>query len=286
VQRRVITPGYFSVLQLPLAGGRAFTADDHALEFLRSGRGRRRGVVIVNQEAARRLWPGAEPIGRTLTIDNDSRVDGRLVVGLARNARDLAPDVPPPPILYVPFAESPGLSATLLVRTADGEPVAAAVRQRLRDAESGLMIGTSRKLGDVYAAALAPRHFIAVVLASFAVAGLLVAGIGLYGVVAMSVAARTRELAIRIALGASGGGIRRLVLREAGVIVALGTALGAVGAAAGTSLLRNQLVGVSSADMHTWVAMVVILAAAGLTAAWLPARRAGRVDPIEALRQE
>jgi ABC-type antimicrobial peptide transport system permease subunit len=114
----------------------------------------------------------------------------------------------------------------------------------------------------------------------------LVAGIGLCGVVAMSVAARTRELAIRIALGASGGGIRRLVLREAGVIVAIGTALGAVGAAAGTSLLRNQLVGVSSTDTQTWVAMVVILAAAGLTAAWLPARRAGRVDPIEALRQE
>jgi predicted permease len=286
VQRRVITPGYFSVLRLPLAGGRAFTADDHALEFLRSGRGRRRGVVIVNQEAARRLWPGAEPIGRTLTIDGDSRVDGRLVVGLARDARDLAPDVPPPPILYVPFAENPGLSATLLVRTADGEPVAAAIRQRLRDAESSLMIGSSRKLGDVYAAALAPRHFIAVVLAAFAVAGLLVAGIGLYGVVAMSVAARTRELAIRIALGASGGGIRRLVLGEAGVIVAIGAALGAVGAALGTRLLRHQLVGVSSTDTQTWVAMVAILAATGLTAAWLPARRAGRVDPIEALRQE
>jgi ABC-type antimicrobial peptide transport system permease subunit len=185
---------------------------------------------------------------------------------------DLAPDVPPPPILYVPFAESPGLSATLLVRTADGEP--------------SLMIGSTRRLGDVYDAALAPRHFIAVVLTAFAAAGLLVAGIGLYGVVAMSVAGRTRELAIRIALGASAAGIRRLVLREAGVIVALGAALGAVGAAAGTRLLRNQLVGVSSTDTPAWVAMVVILAAAGLTAAWLPARRAGRVDPIEALRQE
>jgi predicted permease len=286
VQRRVITPGYFSVLRLPLHRGRAFTAEDHALEHLRTGRGRRRGVVIVNEEAARRLWPGAEPIGRTLTIDGDGRVDGRLVVGVVRDARDLSPDVPPPPILYVPFAENPGFSATLLVRTADGEPASATIRRRLRDAESALMIGDSRKLGDVYAAALAPRRFIAVVLAAFAVTGLLVAGIGLYGVVAMSVAARTRELAIRIALGATGGSVRRLVLREAGTIVAIGTALGVVGAAAATSLLRNQLVGVSSADTRAWVAMVVILAATGLAAAWLPARRAGRVDPIDALRQE
>lgn len=286
VQRRVITPGYFSVLRLPLVGGRAFTPDDHALEFLRSGRGRRRGVVIVNQEAARRLWPGADPIGRTLTMDGDSRVDGRLVVGLANDARDLAPDVPPPPILYVPFAENPGFSATLLVRTADAESASAAIRARLRDAESALMIGSSRKLGDVFAEALAPRRFIAAVLAGFAAAGLLVAGIGLYGVVAMSVAARTRELAIRIALGASAAAIRRLVVREAGIIVAAGAALGAAGAAAGTTFLRNQLVGVTTTDTPTWLAMVAILAAAGLIAAWLPARRAGRVDPIEALRQE
>jgi putative ABC transport system permease protein len=286
VQRRVITPRYFSVLRLPLLRGRPFTADDHAFEFLRSGRGRRRGVVIVNQEASRRLWPGAEPIGQMLTIDGDSRVDGRLVVGLASDARDLAPDVPPPPILYVPFAESPGFSATLLVRTADGDTAAAAIRARLRGAESTLMIGNSQQLADVYGAALAPRRFIAVVLAAFAMTGLLVAGIGLYGVVAMSVAARTRELAIRIALGASGSGIRRLVVREAAVIVAIGTVVGALGAAAATSLLRNQLVGVSSADTHAWSATMVILAATALTAAWLPARRAARVDPIEALRQE
>ena len=286
VQRRVITPAYFETLRLPVLSGRAFAPSDHALEYLRTGQGRRRGAAIVNREAANRLWPGEDAIGRTLTIDGDFRVDGRVVVGVAADARDLAPDVAPEPLVYVPFAEAPAFSATLLVRSSDGAAPAAGVRTRLRALDAALMIGASQTLEASYAAALAPRRFIAAVLAAFAAAGLLLTAVGLYGVVAMSVAARTREIGIRIALGASWQGVRRLVLQEAAVLVAAGVVLGALAAAASTTVLRSQLVGVHALDATAWASAIAILTAAAFTAAWLPARRAARVDPIQALRQE
>jgi putative ABC transport system permease protein len=286
IQRRVVTPAYFDVLRLPLVRGRAFTGEDHALEYLRTGTGRRRGVAIVNERVARQFWPGEDPIGRILTIDGDMRVDGRTVVGIAGDARDLAPDVAPPPIIYVPFAESPAYSATLLVRSAGPEAPVADIRARLRALDAALLIGEVRQLETSYAAALAPRRFITVVLTAFAAVGLLVAGVGLYGLVAMSVAGRTRELGIRIALGASWAGIRRMVLGEAALVVGIGTIAGAVAAAAATRVLQTQLVGVDALDTATWMATGAILCAAGLAAAWVPARRAARIDPIEALRQE
>ncbi len=286
IQRRVITPAYFDVLRLPLQSGRPFSADDHAMEYLRTGKGRRRGAAIVNQEAARRLWPGADAVGRTMTVDGDWRVDGRVVVAVAADARDLAPDVPPVPIVYVPFAEAPAFSVTLVVRAADGILPAADIRTRLRAHDPVLMIGAAQPLTEAYATSLAPRRFIAIVLAAFAAAGLVLTAVGLYGVVAMSVAARTRELGIRMALGASWRGVRGLVLREAAGLVAAGTLLGALGAAAATTFLRTQLVGVHTVDAVTWVGAVAILGAAALGAAWIPARRAARVDPIQALRHE
>lgn len=286
IQRRVVTPGYFDVLRLPLTRGRTFTAEDHALEYLRTSKGRRRGVAIVNHETAKRLWPGADPIGRTLTMDGDWRVDGRTVVGIATDARDIAPDVPTPPIIYVPFAESPDFSATLLVRSAGDAPAVGSIRARLRSTDPSLMIGEVRSLEASYAATLAPRRFITIVLSAFAGVGLLVAAVGLYGLVAMSVAARTRELGIRIALGASWPRIRQMVLREAAGVVVCGTLIGATAAAGVTGFLRAQLVGVEPLDATTWIATACVLGAAGLVAAWLPARRAARVDPIEALRQE
>jgi predicted permease len=286
IQRRVVTPAYFDVLRLPLVRGRAFTGEDHALEYLRTGTGRRRGVAIVSERVARQFWPGEDPIGRRLTIDGDMRVDGRTVVGIAADARDLAPDVAPPPIIYVPFAESPAYSATLLLRSAGPDAPVASIRARLRALDSALLIGEIRPLDTSYAAALAPRRFITVVLTAFAAVGLLVAGVGLYGLVAMSVAGRTRELGIRIALGASWTGIRRMVLGEAALVVGIGAIAGGLAAAAATRLLQTQLVGVDALDAATWTATAAILSGGGLAAAWVPARRAARVDPIEALRQE
>ena len=286
IQHRVVTPGYFDVLRLPLLRGRAFSDQDHALEFLRSGTGRRRGVAIVNQAAARHLWPGQEALGGALTIDGDSRVDGRLVVGIATDARDLAADVEPQPTVYVPFAESPDFGATLVARGKYGEHEIAAIREELRATDAFLAIGTVRPLTDDYAVALAPRRFTTLVLTTFAGFGLLLAGVGLYGVVAMSVAQRSREFGIRVALGATRERLHQMVLGETALIVGLGMTIGAVGAAGGTELLRSQLFGVEPLDGGTWGVTAVILAATGLAAAWLPARRAARLDPVETLKAE
>ena len=287
VQRRTVTPRYFEVLRLPLSRGRSFTNDDQALEYLRTSKGtKRRGAAIVNHLAAQRLWPGEDAIGKTLTLDGDWSVAGRIVVGVSADARDLAPDLTPEPIVYVPFAESPNFSATLLVRRSSLDAPAAGLRARLRSTEASLLIGEVRPLAESYRAALAPRRFIAVVLSAFAATGLLVAGVGLYGVMALSVVRRTRELGIRIALGATWNRLMRQIFKEAAVVVVAGTAIGGAAAAAATKLLRNQLVGIGTLDVPTWGMMVLVLATAGLAAAWLPARRAARVDPIEALRHE
>jgi len=197
------------------------------------------------------------------------------------------------PEIWIAFAEKTGIAA--LRRTTRDEPdYDVLMKGRLRIlAEHGLglpdiqrVIGELRPLEAAYADALAPRRFIAVVLTTFAAVGLLVAGVGLYGLVAMSVAGRARELGIRIALGTSWAGIRRMVLGEAALVVGVGTLAGGLTAALATRLLQNQLVGVDSLDATTWMATVAILAAAGLGAAWIPARRAAGVDPIDALRQE
>jgi predicted permease len=287
IQHRVITPGYLDVVRLPLLQGRAFSDQDHALEFLRTGKGRRRGVAIVNSAAARLFWPGQEPLGQSITIDGESRVDGRTVVGVTRDARDLAPDIEPPPTVYVPYAENPDFAATLLVRLRDGGgPSPADIRARLRSIDSLLLVGNVQPLANSYATALAPRRFITIVLIAFAGAGVLIAGIGLYGLIALSVTHRTREFGIRLALGASWDGIRRMVLGEAARVVGLGVAIGVVGAASGTGLLRTQLFGVTPLDLRAMIATIGILLSAGWLAAWLPARRAASIDPAVTLRDE
>jgi predicted permease len=286
VQHRVVTPAYFEVLRLPLVRGRLFTQQDHALEFLRSGTGRRRGTAIVNRVVAQQFWPGEDALGQALTIEGDWRVDGRIVVGIAGDSRDLAPDLEPQPTIYVPFAETPDFGATLLVRVTGTRPQLPDIRTRLRNFDRSLAIGEIRPLVDSYAATQAPRRFITIILLAFAGTGLLMGGIGLYGLIATSVAQRTREFGIRVALGATWETIRNMVLREAGLVVGIGAALGMTGAVAATGLIRSQLFGVVALDAPAWTVTGVILGAAGLAAAWLPARRAASVDPALTLRVE
>jgi putative ABC transport system permease protein len=286
IQRRVVTPGYFDVLRLPLVRGRGFNEQDNALEFLRSGTGRRRGVAIVNHVAAQQFWRGEDPLGAFLTIDGDSRVDGRVVVGIAGDARDLAPDIAPPPTVYVPFAETPDFSATLLARAADGVVPRADIRTRLRNGDPSLMIGEIRPLGDSYSATLAPRRFITIVLIAFAGFGLLLAGMGLYGLVAVSVAQRTRELGIRMALGARHSEILKLVLVQAVAITVIGIVIGLCGSAATARYLEGMLFGLTPLDATTLAAVSLLFGLVAAFASYWPARRAMKVDPLIAIRYE
>jgi predicted permease len=284
IQRRAVSPAYFDTVRLPLLRGRPFSAQDTALEFLRTGKGRRTGVAIVNAAAARQFWGGGDPIGQSLTIAGDSRVNGRVVVAVAGDARDVSPDQAPRPTIYVPFAESPDLAATLLIRTPDAGPAPANLRSRLRAADALLMIGESHPLAQTYAATVAPRRFTALVLGVFAVCGLALAGVGLYGLLAASAIQRLREFAIRIALGATPRRIWFVMLAEAALIVGAGVAAGAMAASAGTRLLRSQLFEVESLDPATWAATLAILIGIGFAAAWAPARRASQGDPAPQLR--
>jgi predicted permease len=286
IQRRVVTPGYFEVLRLPLARGRAFNEQDNALEFLRSGTGRRRGVAIVNHVAAQQYWPGEDPLGAFLAIDGDSRVDGRVVVGVAGDARDLAPDIAPPPTVYVPFAETPDFGVTLLARVADGVVPVVDIRTRLRSRDSSMMIGKIRPLKDAYSVTLAPRRFITIVLTAFAGFGLLLASMGLYGLVAISVAQRTRELGIRVALGARHSEILKLVLGQAVAITVIGIVIGLCGTVATARYLTGMLFGLTPFDATTLAAVSLVFGVVAAVASYLPARRATKIDPLLAIRYE
>jgi predicted permease len=286
IQRRVITPSYFGVLQMPLLRGRAFNDGDHALEVLRSDTGRRRGAAIVNQAAAQQFWPGEDALGRFLTIEWEWSVDGRVVVGVVGNARDLAPDIEPQPTVYVPYAEIPDFSATLVARVAGDAAPVEDIRARLRSTDSSLMIGEIRPLADSYAAALAPRRFTTLVLTAFAGFGVLLAAIGLYGLVAVSVAQRTRELGIRLALGAPQPHVLKVVLGQTILVTAIGIVLGLCGAAATTPYLEGMLFGLTPFDATTFVAVSMFFALIAALASYIPACRAVRVDPLVALRYE
>jgi predicted permease len=286
IQHRAVSGDYFAVLRLPIRRGRGFSSEDRNGAFLTAGGPRPTGVAIVSEAAARSLWPGEDPIGKSLTIGGDSRASGRIVIGVVGDARDLAPDREPQPTIYVPFGRSPDLGVTLLVRGSGSNSPAliSAVRGRLRAMDPLMMIGPIGPFAARYAAAIAPRRYLASVLAIFACFGLALAGVGLYGLTAASVNQRLPEFAVRLALGATPEGVRGTVLREVSLIVGLGLIVGAVGAWAGTRLLQTQLFGVGGLDPQTWIVTVLVLAASALVAAWIPARRAARSDPGSMLR--
>jgi predicted permease len=286
IQRRVITPHYFEVLQMPLVRGRAFNESDNALEFLRSDTGRRRGVAVVNQAAAQQFWPGEDSLGRLFTIDGEWSVEGRVVVGVVGNARDLAPDIQPQPTVYVPYAEIPDFGATLLARVAGDSAPVAAIRARLRSTDSSLMIGEIRPLSESYGAVLAPRRFTTMVLTAFAGFGVLLAAVGLYGLIAVSVARRTREIGIRMALGAHYPDVLTLVLSQALKITLVGLMLGLFGAAATTHYFERLLFGLTPLDWTTFAAVSLLFSLVAALASYVPARRAARIDPLVALRYE
>ncbi len=286
VQSRAVTPDYFKVLRLPLRRGRAFSDQDAALNFLRSGTGQRTGVAIVNEAAARLFWPGLDPLGKAITIGNDSRVNGRIVVGVVGNARDIAPDRAAYPTIYVPFAESPAFGAMLLARQGPlkGSVSVSALHAQVRAANATLMIGPIQPLSLLYSDTIAPRRFVARVLTVFACFALLLSIVGLYGLMASSVSQRLPEFAIRAAMGATPQRVHAIVLREAMFVLLGGISAGAFGAWAAVQLLRTQLYDIQAMDPTAWIATITILATTAIAATWLPARRAAHSDPASMLR--
>ena len=270
---------YFEVVKMPIVEGRGFTAADDE---------RAPRVAVVNQVFARRFWPAGAPtgvVGRTFRRGREVVT----VVGVARDAKysRLGEQLQPFVYFAIGQAASPADHAELLVRTT-GDParVAPAIRAAVRSFDPMLPAPTVTTLGAATGAVLLPQRVAALVTAVLGVVGLLLAAVGLYGIVAYLVGQRTREIGVRLALGARRRDVLRLVVGEGMRPVAAGMAVGLVLAAGATRLLTAFLLGVSPLDAFTFVGGAALLTAVALTASYLPARRAAAVDPLVALRQE
>ncbi|MEW5927749.1 MAG: ABC transporter permease [Gemmatimonadota bacterium] len=269
-----VDEGYFSTLRIPLVAGRGFAATDRAGSP---------PVVVVNERMARRMWPGENPVGKRLRV----RGLDREVVGVARDGTYEQMGEEPLAFLYLPMGQEPVGRATVLVRSR-GEPAAAlaALRRAVAELDPNVPLREAMPLPASIGLSLFPQRLAAVLVGAFGVLGLVLAAVGVYGLLAFHVGQRRHEIGVRLALGAHTGDVLRMVLRQGMALVALGIAAGLIVALVVTRLLESLLFGVSPTDPLTFAAVPLALCAVALLASWLPARRAARTDPMTALRTE
>ena len=275
---RRITPGYLAQMQMRLVAGRNFTPEDRSGSVT---------VGIINEEAAQRFWPGKDPLGRVLAQGEDS-TDARItIVGVVASARHDGPNQPYKVELFVPFAQSPSRGPTFVIEPArDLESAMAGFRQALKEVDPLVPVAAANPIEALLGDALALPRLYALLIGIFAGTALLLAVLGVYGVMAYAVAQRQREIGVRLALGAAPSGIRRLVLGQGGRLALMGTGLGLLAAVGAGRLIGSLLFGVSALDAPTFIAVPLILGGMTVLACWLPARRAMRVDPLVAIREE
>ena len=273
---RRVSPGYFSALGIPLKGGRLFTDQDRAGT---------EPVALVDTNLARQYWPGEDPIGQH--VRNGSAGAWTRIVGVVGHVyhSQLAADSGKG-AYYFPMWQQPAPAAAIVVRTGAADPsrFAAAIREAVVAADPSQPVHDLRTLEAMVSASLAPRRFVVRVLGFFAVMALLMAALGLYGVIGYAVAQRTQEIGIRVALGARRSSILALVLGQGLRLAGAGVGIGMLISLAAGRWLRSELFGVDAFDPLTFAVTALVLLAAALLASYLPARRAMRVDPSEALR--
>lgn len=271
---RVVSDGYFSAMGIPLRAGRDFTpADDPSAPR----------AIIVNETLARRLWPGENPLGRIMRADRE-----RQVIGVVGDVRHLALEQDAGPEMYLPIRQSGDYSSVDIVARASQEPasLAGAIRAALQPLDPDLPANEFRTLQELVDRSVSPRRFVVVVLAGFAGFALILASLGIYAVISYSVNRRRAEIGIRMALGASAADLQVRILVQTLRLAAVGMLLGTVISWTGARMLRGLLYGVTSSDPLTFAAMLGTLALVAALAGYLPARRASRMNPVEALRAE
>jgi len=276
----IITPGHFQTLGITLESGRDFTPQDQVGSA---------PVVIVGEEFARREFPHDSPIGKRISIPRfPGDTSASEIVGLVKDVKYEQLTEAPRPYFYVPFAQRYQSEAILFVRSSapDASVLGRAVPDEVRALDRNMPVYGVRTLGTRLNASLGPPRSAATLLGVFGLLALLLASVGLYGVVGYSVAHRTREIGVRMALGAQRRDVLRLVVRQGMMLIALGIAAGLATAFAVTRLTSSLLFGVSPTDPTTLAVTTVLLAAVGSLACLIPARRATRVDPLVALRYE
>ena len=275
---RSVVGDYFDAMRIPLRQGRLFTAADNRDAP---------PVVVINEAMAKHYWPDRSPIGERIRAGNGSRKGWATIVGVVGSVRFTSPSTVPGDEIYRPNAQQGLVFMHFVVRTTS-DPLALmpSVRTAIRSLDTTVPIAEVRSLGDLYAASTATPRTIAMLLLSFAGVGLVLGAVGIYGVISYAVGQRTRELGIRIALGAIEGRIVTMVVGEGARMAATGIVIGAVGGAIAARSLRTLVFGVTTTDAATYVVVAALLSVVALAAAYIPARRASRVDPLVALRSD
>ena len=273
-----VSPDYFRTMGMTLVQGRDFTEDD-ASDLARlpdpAAAVPRQGAVIVNETTARAFWPAGNALGQFLSTSLDARgLNRRQVVGVVRDARSATLRGVPPAEVYVPYLEDPSFSMTLLVRTpVPADRIVPILRREMRDVNADLSTANIRMLDDIVSDSMGSSRFSAWVVSAFAVTALLLSAVGVFGVFAFGVAARVREIGIRMALGATGPDITRLFLKQAAGPVCMGVTAGAAGALVLGRLIAALLFGVAPTDPVSFAVATVLLVAVALVASYLPVRR-------------
>jgi predicted permease len=244
--------------------------------------------MIVNDTFARRFFSGEEVIGKRIIPGEGRQPVTREIVGVVGDIRHEGLDVEPSPEYYVPYEQTSVDDLTVVARTTGGNPtsIATPLRAVIRGMDKDQPVYNIRPMTQLLSESVAQRRFNMVLLSGFAILAMVLAGIGIYGVMSYSVAQRTREIGVRIALGAQSRDVLKMVLSHALVLTAIGLALGLLGAFALTRFLVTLLYEVRPTDLKTFAIVSLVLAAVAITACLIPARRATKVDPLVALRYE
>ena len=272
---RMISEGYFRAMGIPLKAGRDFTERDTKGAL---------NVIILNETAERSLFPGQDPIGQIVLADQPERT----VVGVVGDVRHMALEEGSGNEFYIPMRQTQDYGVVdLVVRSSlPTTELAARLREALRPIEPNLPISNLRTMQTVVDRAASPRQFVVILLGGFAAFALILASLGIYAVISYSVSQRQNEIGIRMALGASPATVRQLILAETVRLAGIGAAIGFVGALVATRLARSLLYGVTATDPVTFGGMIAVLGCVALLAGYLPALRAGRIEPVTLLRSE
>ncbi|HMA03399.1 MAG TPA: ABC transporter permease [Gemmatimonadaceae bacterium] len=272
----VVTPDFFATMKIPLKSGRLFMTHEDSTPL----------VMIVNEAFAKKYWPGQNPIGKRASVGYNSD-SLRVVVGVVGDVRRSALDQEPAPAMYLPHHQAAYPGLTLVVRTRDNAVnVPAALTRELAALDPDQTLGTIRPMRSVLESSLAPQRFSASLLGIFAMIALALSAVGIFGVMTAMVTQRTRELAVRLALGAHPRRVLNLVLSHGATLAGTGICIGLFGAFALSRVVAGLLYNVAATDPLTLFSVSLLLAAVALLACYIPARRATRLDPIITLREE
>jgi putative ABC transport system permease protein len=276
---RLITPEYFSAMETPLLQGRLFTDADNDQST---------GVVIINETMARRFWPGVDPLGKRVKIGGaNDPFPYMAVVGVVGNVKHFGLNSEARPEMYIPYPQFPLPALSLVVRTAsDPTGLGAAVRAEVQAVDKDQPVYNVRTMKSLLAGSLAQPRLYMTLLSIFAAIAVLLAAIGIYGIMAYSVNQRRHEIAIRMALGAQANSVLKLIVGQGMTLALLGMAMGLVGAFVLTRVLSSLLYGISATDLPTFAGVFLALGMVALLASYLPARKATKVDPVVALRNQ